>query len=92
MINRWDLDYYHQKRSMLEGGEYIKEFFEVDNSTLEILNIYGDILGLKFEEVQGDPSIWAEEGGYSKSWTRKKITFWDIFTWTCLHGMGKRRQ
>lgn len=62
-INAWDFRYYH--RLLLEkeyevNDDEIKEYFPIEVVTKALLEIYQEILGFRFEEVE-KPYVWHED-------------------------------
>ncbi|KAL6057447.1 Thimet oligopeptidase [Balamuthia mandrillaris] len=64
VINDWDFRYYH--RMLLEkyyqvNDDEIKPYFPLDVVTKGLLDIYQELLGLRFERVERPSNIWHED-------------------------------
>lgn len=63
VIQNWDGSYYGnlylQKKHKIET-EKLREYFPMENVLAQTLDIYQELLGLKFEELK-DASIWHPE-------------------------------
>jgi len=62
-INPWDWRYYYniivEKEYQVEEDK-IREFFPIEHVTLAMLQIYEDVLGLKFTRTE-NPHVWQED-------------------------------
>eukprot|EP00003_Mantamonas_plastica_P020230 TRINITY_DN3270_c0_g1_i1.p2 TRINITY_DN3270_c0_g1~~TRINITY_DN3270_c0_g1_i1.p2 ORF type:complete len:541 (-),score=188.97 TRINITY_DN3270_c0_g1_i1:211-1833(-) len=62
-INAWDMRYYHHQLLETEfqvDDEEIRQYFPVDVVTGSLLEIYQELLGLKFTQV-AKPHVWHED-------------------------------
>ncbi len=58
-FNTWDYGYYHKqymKQNLDLDGKFLKEYFPVDFVVSAVLQMYQELLGVKFVEMQG--SAW----------------------------------
>lgn len=60
-INHWDYRYYDRKyveKTLSLDNSLVKEYFPVSVVVPEILDIYQNLMSIKFVELQGDNNKW----------------------------------